>query len=580
MKRYQNYAWMAAGVLLLIVLACNFPTPTPVVPSGTPGAGTGTVPVTATTPSVLPSATPGLPPTNTVGPAVTPTEAPPVPGEGGCELQAAYVADVTIPDDTPLKKGEAFVKTWRIRNSGTCDWKEGTRFVYASESAMGAAASVAVPATKAGDTVDISVSMTAPTTPGTYKSNWQLETPEKKRFGGVFYVQIVVPSDATATPTITLTPAVKPPTNFTVTVASNCSSIVFKWTDGEGESSYRLEAQALAQPLPANTNIFTWTTPVTGDYMANLVSLNATGQELGRVNARVKAICTGGAPDLFVEAITFNPTTPVALLPLKVTVRVKNQGSATANNFTLHWWGGNNFSSISCEWTIASLEAGKTVEKLCENFTYSSSYSSITTKASVDAGGAVAESNEGNNTYEVGTAVAAPKVVYDFVEKAPSAYWQAGMPMKDLTWNGDSGDTNGFVRWTTGNLETGAAVQGHCLETHPRWVENGFVMGTYTDLYDSNYTVQQGDRFYAVVGMLQDATAGNVSYEVMLRAATSGNITLINVGDVYGDGLKTINVDLSAYAGQRADAILTVRGGSNADQDWACWIQAAIYRYP
>ncbi|MBN2003253.1 MAG: hypothetical protein JXA21_07850 [Anaerolineae bacterium] len=573
MKQYRTYAWIAAGTLLLVVLACNFPTPTPMV---LPGTGTGTIMVTETT--IPASATPGLLPTNTGTPAATPTEASPVPGEG-CEYQAAYVEDVTIPDDTPLKKGEAFVKTWRIRNSGTCDWKEGTRFVYHSESAMGAVTSVAVPATNAGNTVDISVSMTAPNTPGTYRSNWQLETPDKKRFGGVFYVRIVVPSDATPTPTVTLTPAFKAPSNFTGTVGSNCASVIFKWTDGEGETSYRLDASPLSVPLPANTTVFTWTTPATGEYTATLVSLNASGQELGRVTAKMRVVC-GNAPDLVVEAITFNPSTPVAFLSLKATVRVKNQGGSAANNFVVQWWGSNTASSPACEWTIASLEAGTSVEKQCDNYMYPSPYASITTKALVDAGSTVAEGNESNNVYEVGTAVASPKLVYDFVEKAPLAYWQSGMPTKDLTWNGEPGDANGFARWATGNLETGAAIQGHCLQTHPQSVENGFIMGTYTDLYDSNYTVQQGDRFYAVVGMLRDANAGNVSYEVMLRAATSGNLTIININDVYGDGLKTISVDLSAYAGQRADVILIVRAGSNADQDWACWLQAMIYRYP
>jgi hypothetical protein len=111
-------------------------------------------------------------------------------------------------------------------------------------------------------------------------------------------------------------------------------------------------------------------------------------------------------------------------------------------------------------------------------------------------------------------------------------------------------------------------------------VDNGYIAGTYTELYTSGYTVQSGDRFRAVVGLLQNANAGNVTFKVMLRTTSSGNPWIAQVADAYGDGFKTIDVDLSPYAGQKADVILQVDAGANASQDWACWLQAVIYRYP
>ncbi|MDX1438190.1 MAG: NBR1-Ig-like domain-containing protein, partial [Anaerolineales bacterium] len=42
-----------------------------------------------------------------------------------CMPRAAYYGDVTIPDNTVMEPGEQFVKTWRIRNEGTCSWGPG-----------------------------------------------------------------------------------------------------------------------------------------------------------------------------------------------------------------------------------------------------------------------------------------------------------------------------------------------------------------------------------------------------------------------------------------------------------------------
>jgi len=77
-------------------------------------------------------------------------------------------------------------------------------------------AAVAVLAVAPGSTADVSVDLTAPAKPGTYRGNWQLQAPDGARFGSVIYVQIVVPQPATetptATPTITATATTTPTT--------------------------------------------------------------------------------------------------------------------------------------------------------------------------------------------------------------------------------------------------------------------------------------------------------------------------------------------------------------------------------
>ncbi len=569
MKEHRRNLWMLVVTLMLVALACNMPTKTP-APSGTPTPGAGPL----VTPGGTTAAT--TPPAGTL--TLTPTEAPAVEGEGGCTLSAAYVADVTIPDNTKVEKGATFVKTWRIRNSGTCTWAEGTKFVYVSGETLGAPASVVVPVTAPDAQVDVSVSMVAPTAPGTYRSNWQLQDPKGKSYGGIFYTQIVV--EGPATPTFTATPGAGP-SNFVGAVAADCAKVTFTWTGARGETGYRLEGPSLNANLPADTETYVWNSPPYGSATVTLIALGQGGVELGRVSTTVNVACSVSGVDLVVESLTFEPSPPVAFLPLKVTVRVRNRGAVNSGSFTVRWWGGKDFSSVSCEWNVNSVAAGAIAALGCDNYAYRSPYGNIVTKVQVDVENTVVESDETNNVLENTISVVNPKTVYDFVDKAPLATWQSGDPLTTLAWNGGTGDTQGFARYAAGQLETGGAIQGQCLQTHPKWAANGWIAGYYVDLYTSAlYMVQPGDLFYATVGLLKDANAGNVTFKVILRASSSGEVTIAQINDTYGDGLKTINVDLTPYAGQGADVVLRVDAGDNADQDWACWIQAAIFRYP
>ncbi len=110
---------------------------------------------------------------------------------------AAYVADVTYPDGTVVSPGQAIVKTWRLRNVGTTTWGSGYKLKFVRGDKMGAPDEVSVPTTGPNGTADISVNMTAPTTPGTYKGYWQLWSPILNGvFGPEIWVQIQVPDNS------------------------------------------------------------------------------------------------------------------------------------------------------------------------------------------------------------------------------------------------------------------------------------------------------------------------------------------------------------------------------------------------
>ena len=122
---------------------------------------------------------------------------------------AAFVGDVTIPDGTTVSPGETFTKTWRVQNSGSCTWSTSYVLTFNSGEAMSGSSTIFPYSVSAGNQMDISVSLTAPTDLGTYVGYWKLQNSAGTIFGQTLYVQITVAtSTSTSTPTITYTPTI------------------------------------------------------------------------------------------------------------------------------------------------------------------------------------------------------------------------------------------------------------------------------------------------------------------------------------------------------------------------------------
>ncbi|MBR6089583.1 MAG: SUMF1/EgtB/PvdO family nonheme iron enzyme [Anaerolineaceae bacterium] len=51
-----------------------------------------------------------------------------------CTNRVKFVSDVTIPDNTVVKRGEWITKTWMLENYGTCIWSENYKVVWSEES--------------------------------------------------------------------------------------------------------------------------------------------------------------------------------------------------------------------------------------------------------------------------------------------------------------------------------------------------------------------------------------------------------------------------------------------------------------
>ncbi len=97
---------------------------------------------------------------------------------------AQFVADVTIPDGTYINPGATFVKTWRLKNVGTCTWSTSYALVFFSGAQMGGTSIVMFPKyVSPGQAVDLSVSLVGPTEAGVYQGFWKLKSASGTMFG-------------------------------------------------------------------------------------------------------------------------------------------------------------------------------------------------------------------------------------------------------------------------------------------------------------------------------------------------------------------------------------------------------------
>jgi hypothetical protein len=171
-------------------------------------AVTGTLsPTVASSDQILPSETP-IPFTPTISGMITKNIVP-EQTQAYCDLAAAgNPIDVTIPDDTRLRPGETFVKTWRLINAGTCTWGKDYTVVFFSGDDMGSKREIPLRDEVAPDQeMDISIDMTAPEDAGPHQGNYKLRSATGELFGigpeggAPFWVRIVVIPTATLTPT-------------------------------------------------------------------------------------------------------------------------------------------------------------------------------------------------------------------------------------------------------------------------------------------------------------------------------------------------------------------------------------------
>ncbi len=153
------------------------------------------VPTTSPTPKIIdPSLTP---------PEITVTLETPATANPCYNL--LYIEDVTVPDGTQMKAGEAFTKTWLVQNVGGCAWRAGFTFNHYGGDGMRGSTVTLTDAIPTGAKREISVQLVVPSgQTGIIESAWRMADENGIFFGDTLSIKIVV-GDVTA-PTSTSTP--------------------------------------------------------------------------------------------------------------------------------------------------------------------------------------------------------------------------------------------------------------------------------------------------------------------------------------------------------------------------------------
>jgi len=142
---------------------------------------TATEAFTATPETPLPTDTPTIPVDNT-GATLTPLP---------CD-NASFVADVTYPDGSEVTPEQDFVKTWKVKNTGTCIWGTGYAVIFAYGERMSGVAEPLPAAVAPGEEVEVSVRFKAPTNTGEFTSTWRMANASNSPFGEYVYMKVVV----------------------------------------------------------------------------------------------------------------------------------------------------------------------------------------------------------------------------------------------------------------------------------------------------------------------------------------------------------------------------------------------------
>jgi hypothetical protein len=168
-------------------------------------------------------------------PPTTPTGAPPTakpaaPAAPAPCAQLRYVSDVTIPDGAPVAPGAQFVKTWRVKNAGTCAFSGSLNFVGSGNPMGGSPTNF--PKIEIGQTADVSVNLTAPAQPGSYQGTWQARASDGTALENLIVKITVTGEAATPVSAVTATPQ-GPPASPTPTSGQIC---VLAFNDRNGDT--------------------------------------------------------------------------------------------------------------------------------------------------------------------------------------------------------------------------------------------------------------------------------------------------------------------------------------------------------
>jgi hypothetical protein len=297
--------------------------------------------------------------------------------------------------------------------------------------------------------------------------------------------------------------------------------------------------------------------------MYTLTAYNSVGMVVGTTQLLVEPEAGAGKPDIVVSDI-YKVATSTGV---KVGYTIENRGTQTGPASVSRLYANGVFKDIDA---VVPLPSGSKVERQFKGWNYNPAANVI--EISGDADNNVVESDKSNNVMQVSLPVVE---AYDFVASAPLAHW--GNDYQVIKFGGSSEDREGFAIYRTDKRLEDATGPAKYLQTSPRATYGGYITGDY----EIGHEVKPGDHFYGIVGLLEGATAGNVDFQVYVRAEGENDWHLLGNGltAYYDYIIKAMVLPLPPdYFGKHVDFRLRVNNVNEPLQNWAVWVEAKIIR--
>lgn len=281
--------------LSLTLSACNLGVPAP-DPGSLSTAAALTVEAVLTpagessTPLASPAATQATPIASPLpGVAIDGTTAEPAACEESFQI-TAWTRDGVPFDkkevDKGIAPGKAFSMSWIVQNTGTCVWDDRYKMIFNDGERLTLADTFAIMpfgfTVDSGESLTITIQMTAPTAPGEYQSSFSMVNAQ-----GDNVLNVGVPTKVGNTSASSGSLSAPGDLRYLYDCTAGIVSITLTWKDrANAEDGYRIYRDgAKLTDLPSNSTTYADIAPAPGSYKYTVAAFNLGGESPSNVVA-------------------------------------------------------------------------------------------------------------------------------------------------------------------------------------------------------------------------------------------------------------------------------------------------------
>ena len=502
-------------------------------------------------PTVTPTPTNSSEPVATEEPMPTPTQE--TTEDDPCN-QGAFVTDITIEDRTIITKGASFTKTWRLKNTGTCAWTTDYQVVFSSGSQMGAPATSRLPRlVQPGETVDISLKMVAPDSSGTFTGYWLILADPGQAFG--------IGEDADA------------PFWVRIRVVDKDVLVVYNFAENYCDANWISSVEddigcPSEEDLEEGFVQFT-DQPHLEDGISYAEPAILTYPDHGRSGYLVGRFPITEIEDGFHFRATIGCQFGADNCDVRYTLRVHEQSSGLT---TLGEWREvyeGLYYPIDVDLSdFAGKEVSILLSVIAQDDTRENYALWLDPHIVVDA--KVPQPGPSPIDTEDDEYVA----LYNLADHYCLAGWESSVAQQIQCPSSEDLD-QGFIQIVDRpRLEDGKIYQDPAILTYPDHGRSGYMVGRFPRL-----TIQEGDLFRAALGCQFGAGTCDIRYT--LRGVLPPGGGLDSLGQwriVYNGSVYHAEVDLSDYAGEEIELVLSVIAQDDSHENYALWVNPRVIR--